>query len=99
MANLNLRLGLLLIGAIPVVSAAAPESFTYKLLATTKSSTMEKEMNEAASAGYAYAGLVGGNTSFGGREILVVMEKELQGAGASKTYRVLEVQGASTLER
>jgi hypothetical protein len=48
----------------------------YKVLATSKTSTMEKEMNAAAEAGYAYAAVMGGETAFGGAEAVVVMQKD-----------------------
>jgi len=47
--------------------------FEYKFLATNRTSTMEKEMNEAASAGYQFAQVISGETFFGGSEALVVM--------------------------
>ena len=47
--------------------------FEYKLLATNRTSTMEKEINEAAGAGYHFAEVISGATFFGGSEALVVM--------------------------
>jgi hypothetical protein len=37
----------------------------YKVLATKKTSTAQKEMNAAADAGYRFAGVMGGETAFG----------------------------------
>ena len=45
------------------------------LLATSKTSTMEKEMNAAAEAGYVYSAVMGGETALGGTEAVVVMQK------------------------
>ncbi len=42
----------------------------YKVLATKKTSTMQKEMQEAADGGYRFEGVSGGKTSFGGSEVL-----------------------------
>lgn len=53
---------------------AAPicaNSFEYRLLATTKTSTMEKEMNEAAAAGYVYSGVMGGESGLAAEKLLL----------------------------
>ncbi len=47
----------------------------YQVLATTKTSTMQKEMNEAGKEGYHFAGGMGGETSVGGKEAVVMMER------------------------
>jgi L-serine dehydratase len=49
----------LLIGLVCVATAADPPKYDYRLLATTRTSTMEKEMNEAADAGYVFGGVMG----------------------------------------
>ncbi len=40
--------------------------YEYVLLATGKTSTMQKEMAEAADAGFRFAAVMGGETAFGG---------------------------------
>ena len=47
----------------------------YLLLATNRTSAMETEMQEAADEGYVFAGVMGGETSFGGNEVVLVMER------------------------
>ena len=37
---------------------------------------MQKEMQEAAEAGYHFVGVMGGETSFGGSEVVVIMAKD-----------------------
>src|SRR6266436_3456712 len=59
--------------------------FEYKLLATNRTSTMEKEINEAASAGYHFAEVISGATFFGGSEALVVMVRSKDGDHATST--------------
>jgi hypothetical protein len=39
----------------------AQSTLRYKLLATSRTSTMEKEINEAAREGYRFAGTMGGH--------------------------------------
>jgi hypothetical protein len=78
--------------------AAAPERVDYRVLATNKTSTMQKEMQEAAEAGYQYSGVMGGETSFGGSEVVVVMQK----TAASKPrfdYRLLATSKTSTMQK
>ena len=53
----------------------APRS-SYKLLATTRASTMQKELQEAGSQGYALLGLTAGKTGARGREVIAILRKE-----------------------
>ena len=59
-------------------SRVATGAFDFVLLATNRTSTMEKEMNEAAVDGYRFNGVMGGETSFGGSEVVVIMSKALK---------------------
>jgi hypothetical protein len=47
----------------------------YKLLATSRTSTMQKELNEAGSDGFQFVGVTVGKTSFGGNEIVSIMRR------------------------
>ena len=53
-----------------------------RVLATNRTSTMEKEMNEAAEAGYRFAGVMGGDTSVGGSEVVVLMTRVPNGTAS-----------------
>lgn len=55
---------------------AASKKFEYKLFATSKTSTMEKEINEGGAGGYSYVGVTVGKTSFGGSEVVVIMRRD-----------------------
>src|SRR5688572_32488517 len=66
------------------VKMAPGEGIEYKLLATNKTSTMQKEMNEAADAGFRFAGVMGGETSFGGSEAVVIMTRDVSRKEASR---------------
>ena len=52
-------------------SLQAAGQHDYLLLATNRTSTMETEMQEAAKQGYMFAGVMGGETSFGGNEVVL----------------------------
>jgi hypothetical protein len=76
------------------------EGVEYKLLATNKTSTMQKEMNEAAEAGFRFGGVMGGETSFGGSEALVIMTKILSRRDASRfRYKLLATNKTSTMQK
>lgn len=48
---------------------------SYRLLATTKTSSMQKELQEAGSQGYLLVGLTVGKTEIGGDEIVTILRK------------------------
>jgi hypothetical protein len=69
----------------------------YRVLATNRTSTMEKEMQEAAEAGFRFGGVMGGETAFGGAEVVVVMVKN--GSRGSYGYRLLATNKTSTMQK
>jgi hypothetical protein len=78
--------------------AFAQDTISYRVVATNKTSTMQKEMQEAGNAGFRFAGVMGGETAFGGKEVVAVMQKS--GASTSKfEYRLLATSRTSTMQR
>lgn len=74
--------------------------FEYKLLGTNRTSTMEKEMNEAASAGYQLTEVISGETFFGGSEALVVMVRVKDGEHKPRyRYKLLATSKTSTMQK
>jgi hypothetical protein len=73
--------------------------FDYRVLATSKTSTMEKELNEAADSGYALSGVMGGQSAFGGKEVVVVVVKSRSGDSQGRHYKLLATSRTSTLEK
>ena len=69
-----------------------------RVLATNKTSTMEKQMNEAAEAGYKFAGVMGGDTAFGGSEVVVLMTRVPDGR-ARFGYKLLATSRTSTMQK
>ena len=59
----------------------APDStddpIEYRLLATSKTSTMRKELNEAGRAGFVYCGMTVAETAFGGREVVSILRRQV----------------------
>tara|TARA_Y100001001_G_scaffold127488_1_gene126309 strand:- start:27 stop:362 length:336 start_codon:yes stop_codon:yes gene_type:complete len=71
----------------------------YLLLATSRTSTMQKEMQEAADQGYLFAGLMGRETSFGGSEVVVVMKRLFSEGAARYDYRLMAATKTSTMQK
>lgn len=80
--------------------AASPAfaQIDYKVLATSKTSTMEKEMNEAGAAGYRFKAVMGGETAIGGSQVVVLMQKGGDVAGKFR-YRLLATSRTSTMQK
>lgn len=73
---------------------------SFKVLATKKTSTMEKEMNEAADAGFRFAGVTGGETAFGGSEVVVIMSKVGKDGERNRfQYKLLATSKTSTMQK
>jgi hypothetical protein len=86
--------------ATPVTTAAGPSNYDYRVLATQRTSTMEKEMNEAADAGYHFQAVMGGETGFGGEEVVAVMAKEVgSDPRPTKRYKLLATSRTSTMQK
>ena len=60
--------------AISIGASGADGSFDYRMLATSKTSTMEKELNEGAAAGYRFSKVVGGKATNGGQVIIAMVK-------------------------
>jgi hypothetical protein len=71
----------------------------YKLLATTKTSTMQKEIQQWADAGYDYLDQTVFETAFGGKEVVVIMEQEPARTTSTSLYRLLATSKTSTMEK
>jgi hypothetical protein len=74
------------------------DGIEYRLLATNKTSTMEKEMNQAAAAGFRFEGAMGGETAFGGSEMVVILSRKQDG-GPRYDYRLLATTRTSTMQK
>ena len=54
---------------------ALSRKVVYKLLATSRTSTMEKELRQAGDEGYEFLGVMVGNTALGGKEVISLLRK------------------------
>jgi len=91
-------LSTLVLGLVFASIAGAADLVEFRVLATNKTSTMESELNDAAQAGFRFSAANGGGTSFGGNEVVVVMQKTA-GAVERYQYRLLAANRTSTMEK
>src|SRR5262245_47335026 len=82
--------------ALQTVSAQG--GLEYRVLATSRTSTMERELNQAAETGYRFQTAMGGETALGGSEVVAVMSR---GANTKSrfAYKLLATSSTSTMER
>ena len=92
--------------ATTVGLVAAPQSGTieasvetgpeYRVLATNQTSTMQRELNQAADEGYRLEALMGGETAFGGKEVVAIVRR--QQTPGRYAYRLLATLKTSTMQ-
>ncbi len=79
--------------------AAEPPAIEYRVLATSKTSTMEKEMNLAAEAGFKFHAVMGGETAAGGEVVVVMSKLASEPQTGTAAYRLLATSKTSTMQR
>lgn len=86
--------------AILSATGDAKARYKYKLLATSKTSTMQKELQEHGNAGYEYKGQTVFETTFGGKEVVTILEKDLTLTELPKyEYKLFATSKTSTMEK
>ncbi len=81
-------------------AVASNQQYEYRLLATSKTSTMQEEMNEAGEAGFRFAGVMGGETAFGGSEVVVVTSRDRDKPNEGDyQYELLATSKTSTMQK
>ena len=88
----------LVAAAILLTPLAASAQTAFKVLATNRTATMEKEMNLAAEMGLRFGSVMGGETAVGGKEVVVIMKRAGEGS-APFQYRLLATSKTSTMKR
>jgi hypothetical protein len=101
----DLRIARKLMLLMAVMSAfnaanAADRELDYRILATSRTSTMERELNEAAAAGYRFSKAMGGKTANGGPEVVVAMVKDPRAESQGvRRYKLLATSRTSTMQK
>jgi hypothetical protein len=101
----SMLLGMCIVLGLPLLAAAQstgaadrPAASAFRVLATSRTSTMESELNEAAEAGFRFRAVMGGNTAFGGSEVVVVMSNS-EGPRPRYQYKLLATSKTSTMQK
>lgn len=91
---------LALVSAATVSSSFAQSTpgVEHRVLATNKTSTMERELNEAAEAGFRFKAVMGGETAIGGNEVVAVLARS-GGARPRFAYKLLATNRTSTMQQ
>ena len=82
---------------LPAEKKKGEQPDKFLLLATSRTGTMEKELNDAGALGYRFAGTQGGETAFGGREVVVIMT--LDPEGRRYRYFLLATSRTGTMQK
>lgn len=81
-------------------SAGNKPAYEYRLLATSKTSTMQKELQEAGDAGFEYRDQTVFKSAFGGKEVAVILERDRNTPAAGRfEYRLLATKKTSTMQK
>ena len=75
-----------------------PGRYAYRLLATLKTSTMQEEIQTAATTGFQYRAQTVFETAFGGEEVVVILERDKDATLQLTEYLLLATSRTSTLE-
>jgi hypothetical protein len=54
------------------------DSWEYRLLATKKTGTMQKELSEAGAQVYEFVGVTVSETAFGGKEVVSILRRQIR---------------------
>ena len=75
-----------------------PGRYTYRLLATLKTSTMQEEIQQAAAAGFHYRDQTVFESAFGGEEVVVILERDNDATLQPMEHLLLATSRTSTLQ-
>jgi hypothetical protein len=82
-----------------VLSSSDEPRYEYRTLATNRTGTMQKELNEAADAGFRFMGVMKGGTSFGGAEVVSILVRPAGETKARYEYKLLATSKTSTMQK
>ena len=84
--------------ALTIGASAADHSLDYRMLATSRTSTMEKELNDGAAAGYRFRKVMGGKAMNGGQVIIAMVKEPIVPGQEIPKYRLLSTTRTSTMQ-
>ena len=95
-AVLATSVGLIAAPQSDTVEASAEAGPEYRVLATNRTSTMQRELNQAAAAGYRLETVMGGDTAFGGKEVVAIVRQHR--TAKRYAYQLLATLKTSTMQ-
>jgi hypothetical protein len=98
LSNVRLTVASMLLTMASLPAAAQSPAIQHRVLATNKTSTMEKELNAAAEEGFQFQAVMGGETALGGNEVVIIMSRS-GGPRGRFSYRLLATSKTSTMQR
>jgi hypothetical protein len=88
---------LCLVALLPAVTAA--QATIYKVLATSKTSTMEREMKAAGAEGFRFVAVMGGETATAGSEVVVLMGRDGDSSSRKYDHKLLATSKTATMQK
>ena len=79
-------------------SAAEARPVRYKVLATNETSMMQRELDAMGTFGFRYRGQSVAETSFGGFEVIVILERDAADREAQYHYQLVAAPRTSTMQ-
>jgi hypothetical protein len=74
--------------------------YQYRLLATSKTSSMQKELQAASDAGFEFIGQTVFESAFGGNEVVAILERGTEAdARVRYDYKLVATSKTSTLQK
>jgi hypothetical protein len=73
--------------------------YAYRLLATSKTSTMERELQQASEQGFSYRAQSVFATAMGGEEVVCILERDEDAPRQAWQYKLLAASKTSSLEK
>ena len=86
---LAVSLSVMSASAVSGMRSRAVDAIDHRIVATMRTGTMEKELNQGAAAGYRFQAVMGGETALGGKEVVAVMSRPTGGGGSRYEYKLL----------
>jgi hypothetical protein len=82
----------------PIGKEVKPK-YEYRLLATNRTSTMQKELQTAGDDGFVYKAQTVFKSAFGGKEVVIILERDKDAPIKKYEYKLLATRKTSTMEK
>src|SRR5689334_17429948 len=96
---LAVSLSVMSASAVSGMRSRAVDAIDHRIVATMRTGTMEKELNQGAAAGYRFQAVMGGETALGGKEVVAVMSRPTGGNASRYEYKLLATNKTGTMQK